>query len=119
MFTFYYRNHLTSVYEKQTEPEGIFYQPIIKQGSRADNSPLGVMDIAGSSAFCQIHPLVPAHPLYISNGSSSKVIGSSSAVCGYLCSPMSDGKGVHAVSEDDSFIVVGAESDFVDFFIYK
>ena len=42
MFTFYYRNHLTSVYEKQTEPEGIFYQPIIKQGLRADNSPLGI-----------------------------------------------------------------------------
>ena len=57
------------------------------------------------------------HPLYISNGSRSKVIGSSSAVCGHLCSPMSDGKGVHAVSEDDSFIVVGAECDFVDFYI--
>ena len=42
MFTFYYRNYLTSVYEKQTEAEEIFYQPIIKQGSRADNSPLGV-----------------------------------------------------------------------------
>ena len=40
LFTFYYRNHLTSVYEKQTEAEEIFYQPIIKQGSRADNSPL-------------------------------------------------------------------------------
>ena len=42
MFTFYYRNHQTSVYEKQTETEEIFYQPIIKQGSRADNSPLGI-----------------------------------------------------------------------------
>ena len=42
MFTFYYRNYLTLVYEKQTEPEGIFYQTIIKQGSRADNSPLGI-----------------------------------------------------------------------------
>ena len=42
MFTFYYRNYLTSVYEKQTEAEEIFYQPIIKQGSRADNSPLGI-----------------------------------------------------------------------------
>ena len=42
MFTFYYGNHLTSVYEKQTEAEEIFYQPITKQGSRADNSPLGI-----------------------------------------------------------------------------
>ena len=42
MFTFYYRNHLTSVYEKQSVAEEIFYQPIIKQGSKADNSHLGI-----------------------------------------------------------------------------
>ena len=42
MFTFYYRNYLTSVYEKLTEAEEISYPPLIKQGSRADNSPLGV-----------------------------------------------------------------------------
>ena len=42
MSTFYYRNHLTSVYEKQQEAEVTFCQPIIKQGPRADNSPLGI-----------------------------------------------------------------------------
>ena len=42
MFTFYYRNHRTSVYEKQSVAEEIFYQPIIKQGPKADNSHLGI-----------------------------------------------------------------------------
>ena len=42
MFSFYYRNHLTSVYGKQTDAEEIFHQPIIKQRSRADSSSLGI-----------------------------------------------------------------------------